>query len=258
MLFNSLEFLCFLPIVFLLYWIVPKKVKIYILLVASLWFYMSWSPKCVILLLLSAGISFLTVHGFTKTKHKKIVFVTGIILILAILIVFKYSGFIFDSLNSICTFFAIPLSPFTVKLVLPMGISFYTFQTLSYCLDVYRGKIQPERNFILYLTFISFFPQLVAGPIERAEDLLPQLKADRSFLPEMAYDGIKQILVGYYKKLVLADFFGKYVDLIYDSIYGKEGLAYICAAVFLVFRFIVILADIQILRLVYPSYFLLN
>lgn len=232
MLFNSFEFSVFLPIVFILYWFGPKKLRRYVMLVASLYFYMSWNPKYVVLLLFAAGISYSSAIALKKTQHKKLILLLALMIIFGILVVFKYSNFILDNLVAVFSMFSIKLSPYTMKFILPMGISFYTFQTVSYVIDVYKEKVEPEYNFITYLTFISFFPQLVAGPIERTIDLLPQLKTDRKFNEELAVDGVKIMLVGFYKKLVLADFFGIYVDRIYNNLYGNEGFAYLCAAVF--------------------------
>ena len=123
-------------------------------------------------------------------------------------------------MTSFLSKFSIQLSPITLSLILPVGISFYTFQTLSYVIDVYRGNIQAERNFFTYATFVSFFPQLVAGPIERTSNLLPQIKAEHPFDEVKAMDGAKLMLWGYFKKLVIADNVGRYVDMVYGNLGG--------------------------------------
>ncbi len=140
------------------------------------------------------------------------------------LFVFKYFNFFSESVSGILSTLSIPSSPVTLNLMLPVGISFYTFQTLSYVIDVYRGDIKAERNFGIYATFISFFPQLVAGPIERSSNLLPQIRAKHQFNYDKAMYGAKLMLIGYYKKLVVADVVGTYVDTAYESIQSYHGL----------------------------------
>lgn len=177
MLFNSIEYAIFLPIVFILYWKLPHKYRWVMLLFASYYFYMSWNAKYVFLIFFTTFVSYIA--GLLIEKYpiyKKAVLSFTLVACLGVLFVFKYFNFFFEIINNILKAFALPVSDFTLKLLLPVGISFYTFQTLSYVIDVYRGNIKAEKHFGYYATFVSFFPQLVAGPIERPGNLLPQLK----------------------------------------------------------------------------------
>ena len=174
MLFNSLSFAVFLPIVFGLYWSLPHKARWLLLLVASYWFYMSWNPKYVVLILFTTAVSYLAGLMIEKqdsaVKKKQILAFTGIAC-LGVLFFFKYFNFVSRSAANAAALFGIRMDPLILKLLLPVGISFYTFQTLSYVIDVYRGTVPAEHHFGKYATFVSFFPQLVAGPIERSGNL---------------------------------------------------------------------------------------
>ena len=150
---------------------------------------------------------------------------TALIVCLGVLFVFKYFNFASSSVCSFLNLFTIHLSPITLQLMLPVGISFYTFQTLSYVIDVYRGDVEVEHHFGYYATFVSFFPQLVAGPIERTRNLLPQIKSTKKFNQSQAIDGAKVIVWGYFKKMVIADYIGGYVDQIYDDLGSYTGFA---------------------------------
>ena len=168
MLFNSLAFAIFLPIVFLLYWAVPQKYRWIILLLSSYYFYMSWNVKYVVLILFTTAVSYcsaLLLPKFSKKSTKLTIMWLAILASLLVLFFFKYFDFAQNTLIRVLQSFAIELHPLTLKLLLPVGISFYTFQTLSYVIDVYKGEVEPEKNFFRYAAFISFFPQLVAGPI---------------------------------------------------------------------------------------------
>ena len=182
MLFNSLAYGIFLPVVFIIYWALPDRFRWALLLVSSYYFYMSWNPKYVLLILTTTIVSYCAarlVESSNSTRQKKIVLSCALIICLGLLFVFKYFNFFSESVVYLMSKIAIPMHPVTLKLLLPVGISFYTFQTLSYVIDVYRGDIQAEKNIGVYAAFISFFPQLVAGPIERARDLLPQITSKR-------------------------------------------------------------------------------
>jgi D-alanyl-lipoteichoic acid acyltransferase DltB (MBOAT superfamily) len=216
----------FLPIVFIIYWIMPQKYRWILLLVSSYYFYMSWSAKYVVLILFTTVISYGSALILEKTKkasYKKWVLAGTIILCLGVLFVFKYFNFVSESITGLLSIFTIKLNPVTLNLLLPVGISFYTFQTLSYVIDVCRGEIKAERHFGIYATFVSFFPQLVAGPIERSSNLLPQIKAEHKFDYDQAIYGIKLMAVGYYKKLVIADVVGQYVDWAYADLASYKG-----------------------------------
>ena len=235
MLFNSFTFAIFLPIVFILYWSIPHRYRWLFLLIASYYFYMSWNPKYIVLILGTTIISYLAAICIENTDNKRIkqLFLTGVVIAsLGILFVFKYLNFCLDSLEELFRIVSIQWSPFTLDLILPVGISFYTFQTMSYVIDVYRGEIKAEKHFGYYAAFVSFFPQLVAGPIERTKNLLPQIKKEQRFLYEKASNGLKLMLWGYYKKIVVADTIAQYVDQVYDNLNDYKGFSLIIVIFF--------------------------
>ncbi len=232
MLFNSWQFLVFLPVVFVLYWALPHRCRWIVLLLSSCYFYMSWNAKYIILILVTTVISYFAARAIEKGKNKKAALAVSLFSCLGILFCFKYFNFAFEILNDIVSPFSIRLHPVTVKFILPVGISFYTFQTLSYVIDVYRGKASAERHFGYYAAFISFFPQLVAGPIERTEHLLTQIKQEHCFDHNRAILGCKLILWGFFKKLVVADTLAPYVDKVYGDLRRFEGFSLILAALF--------------------------
>ena len=228
LLFNSWQFAIFFPIVFALYWRLPHRFRIGLLLIASYYFYMSWSVKYVALILFTTGVSYLSALFIAKThslRAKKAILTVSLIACLGVLFVFKYFNFFTGAVADFLSLFTIRLHPMTLKLLLPVGISFYTFQTLGYVIDVYRGKTQPERNFWVYATFISFFPQLVAGPIERTNNLLPQIKAVHEFNYPQAVYGVKLMMWGFFKKLCVADVLAEYVDKVFAEVYSYQGFA---------------------------------
>ena len=234
MLFNSWQFAIFIPIVFILYWLLPHRFRWVLLFAASYYFYMSWNVKYVVLILFTTCASYFAALFLEKTeneKTRKLILAVTLIACLGVLFVFKYFNWFFESLSAVLSVFSIRLHPITLKWLLPVGISFYTFQTLSYVIDVYRGKVKAERHFGIYATFISFFPQLVAGPIERTSNLLPQIKGEHSFNREQALYGIKLMAVGFFKKMVVADNFAPYVDKIFSDIHNFSGFTLIIAAI---------------------------
>lgn len=235
MLFNSMAFAFFLPIVFIIYWSLPHKFRWVLLLAASYYFYMSWNAKYVFLILFTTIISYAAAVLMERSEHrrqKKWILAGTAILCLGVLFFFKYYNFVSESVANLLRLFAIPLRPLTVKLLLPVGISFYTFQTLSYVIDVYRGDVRAERHFGHYAAFISFFPQLVAGPIERTNNLLPQIKAVHEFNYDQATYGLKLMAWGYFKKIVIADTLCAYVDRVYGAPREFQGFALVLATVF--------------------------
>ncbi len=239
MLFNSFAFAIFLPIVFTLYWILPHKFRWIILLVSSYYFYMSWNAKYVFLILFTTAISYvagLLLEKLTDSKKKKWVLAATVILCLGVLFFFKYFNFVMESVSAFLSLFAIQMSPLTLKLLLPVGISFYTFQTLSYVIDVYKGDSAAEHHFGYYAAFISFFPQLVAGPIERTKNLLPQIKERHVFSYDQATYGLKLMAWGFFKKIVIADTLSKYVSKIYDAPQAYHGFSLVLATVFFSFQ----------------------
>lgn len=200
MLFNSLSFLIFFPVVAVIYFVVPNKIKNLWLLAASYFFYMCWNAKYAVLLLLSTGITYISGWLMEKIKcmgwavgrtmkYKKIVVAMSFILNLSILFYFKYIGFAVDSFCQLLKMIHVEWNSPVFDIVLPVGISFYTFQALSYTMDVYRDEIYAEKNFFQYALFVSFFPQLVAGPIERSRNLLKQLARPEEFSVESVRGG---------------------------------------------------------------------
>ena len=212
MLFNSFEFMLFLPIVFLLYWFVfkPRRLQNLFLVVASYVFYGWWDWRFLLLIALTSACSYasglLLEHYEGRRKAQKIVSASNIVLNLLILGVFKYYNFFVESLESLfASLFNYHLDWITINVILPVGISFYTFQALSYTIDVYQKKLPATHDIVEFFAYISFFPQLVAGPIERATNLLPQFQKERQFDYAKAVDGCRQMLWGFFKKLVIAD-----------------------------------------------------
>lgn len=231
MLFNSLEFLLFLPIVFTLYWMVNKHLRLQniLLLAASYLFYGWWDWRYLSLIVLSSALDFSLGKALGKTEDiqkRKWLLTTSLVFNLGMLGVFKYYNFFVSSFIDAFATLGITLQASTLHIILPVGISFYTFQTLSYTIDVYRKKIPPIQDVVSFFAFVSFFPQLVAGPIERASNLLPQFQKTRQFKYEEAADGIRQILWGLFKKIVIADTCAIYVNGVYDgiSIYEPQTL----------------------------------
>lgn len=229
MLFNSLEFAIFLPVVFILYWfVVHKNLKLQNLLivVASYFFYGWWDARFLILILFSTVLDYLVglyLHKEENPFRRKLLLVVSVCANLGLLGFFKYFNFFISNFSAAFTFFGYPLHLGTLSIILPVGISFYTFQSLSYTIDVYRKKIEPTKDFITFAAFISFFPQLFAGPIERAAHLLPQFINKRVFKYQNAVDGLRQILWGVFKKVVIADASAYYVNMIFANIPGYSG-----------------------------------
>ena len=223
--FNSLQYLIYLPIVVLVYFLLPHKVRWIWLLIASYFFYMVWSWIFGILILVTTVISYICSLLIEKyPKHKKIFLIITLIVSLGILFIFKYLQFTIDNVVFAVNLFGGKLSNIELNLILPVGISFYTFQTLSYVIDVYRGNYKAEHHFGYYALFVSFFPQLVAGPIEKTEDLLPQLKAEHHFNKEDLLAGIRFILLGFFRKICIGDLCGIFVNNIFSSLTNASSL----------------------------------
>jgi len=232
--FNSIEFLVFYPIVLLLNFVVPLKYRWIALLAFSYYFYMSWNPSLIFLILFTTLVSWvcsLIIEKTDKQAVKKLCITVTLLICLGVLFFFKYYNFLANSFSALLTLFGTPNTDFTLNLILPVGISFYTFQTLSYAIDVYRGDVKTERHFGYYALFVVFFPQLVAGPIERPDNLIPQLKAEHKWNNEDALAGFKRMLVGFFKKVVVADLLATYVNVIYNDAENATGLGVILASV---------------------------
>ncbi len=242
MLFNSIAFLIFLPIVFFLYWFVFKKnlrLQNILIIIASYVFYGWWDWRFLILLFVSSGTDFLLGLSIGKQedpKKRKWLLILSLIINLGILGFFKYFNFFVDSFISSFASLGINLEPRTLNIILPVGISFYTFQSLSYTIDIYRRQLEARKDFLNYLAFVSFFPQLVAGPIERARNLLPQFEKARVFVYENGADGLKLILWGFFKKVVVADNCGVWANSIFNNSENISGPTLFLGAVFFTFQ----------------------
>lgn len=242
MLFNSIDFAVFLPVVFLAYWFVfNKNIKIqnFFLLVASYVFYGWWDWRFLFLILFSTVVDFLVGKGMSNEDDptkRKVLLGISLFINLGLLGFFKYYNFFIDNFIKAFSLFGSSIHPNTLNVILPVGISFYTFQTLSYSIDIYKRKLEPARDFISFSTFVSFFPQLVAGPIERATHLLPQFYKKREFDYGLAVNGMRQILWGLFKKIVIADSCAEYANLIFNNSTEYSGSTLLLGALFFTFQ----------------------
>ena len=242
MLFNSIDFAIFLPIVFVLYWFVANKSLKYqnaLIVAASYLFYGWWDWRFLSLILFSTIVDYLVGRRLkieNKENRRKALLWTSILMNLGFLCFFKYYNFFLDNFIAAFSFFGTEIRENTLNIILPVGISFYTFQTLSYTIDVYRGKLEPTKDFIVFSAFVSFFPQLVAGPIERATHLLPQFYKKRTFNYSKAVDGLRQILWGLFKKVVIADNCADFANQIFNNSADMNGSTLVLGAIFFTFQ----------------------
>lgn len=242
MLFNSLDFAVFLPIVFALYWFVTNhnlKLQNALIVAASYVFYGWWDWRFLSLIIFSTLVDYSIgrrLKNEQKQSTRKILLWTSIIVNLGFLGFFKYYNFFLDNFIAAFSFFGQEIQPNTLNIILPVGISFYTFQTLSYTIDVYKKKLEPKEDFIAFSAFVCFFPQLVAGPIERATNLLPQFYKKRTFEYDKAVDGMRQILWGLFKKVVIADNCAEYANLIFNNYQDYNGSTLLLGALFFTFQ----------------------
>ncbi len=242
MIFNSVDFAIFLPIIFFLYWgITNKSLKLQNLLivVASYIFYSWWDWRFLSLILFSTLIDYSVGVRLSKEENRikrKILLWISVIVNLGFLGFFKYYNFFLDNFANAFTFFGAEINTNSLNIILPVGISFYTFQTLSYTIDIYKRKLEPTKDFIAFTAFVSFFPQLVAGPIERATNLLPQFYKKRIFEYDKSLDGLRQILWGLFKKVVIADNSAQIANEIFNNSGGYSGSTLVVGAVFFTFQ----------------------
>lgn len=232
MTFNSWEFILFYPVVLLLYFVLPKRAKWPMLLIASYFFYMCYQTELVFLIFGTTLVSWIASNIIAKTEKtsvKRTALILTLITSLGVLFFYKYFDFLAGTVLDIAALFGSKTADFSLNLILPVGISFYTFQTLSYVIDVYRGDVEPERNFFFFALFVSFFPQLVAGPIERPENLIPQLKKTPKWSNSDAIAGAKMMMLGFFKKICVADLVGGFVDSVYNNPEQAAGLSVIIA-----------------------------
>lgn len=232
--FNSFAFLLFLPAVVGMYWLLPHKCRNAWLLAASCFFYMYANPSLILLLLASTVVDYLCSNGIEANRHRpdvmKELLCISIFVNLGLLFTFKYFDFFAENINALSMALGLSYRVPELGLILPVGISFYTFQTMSYTIDVYRGDFHAEKDPITFALYVSYFPQLVAGPIESAGNLLPQLKKERNFQTEDFTAGIRLLLCGFFRKCVVADCVGIYVNQVFRGPESANSLAVLIAA----------------------------
>ncbi|PZX55511.1 hypothetical protein LV84_02650 [Algoriphagus ratkowskyi] len=257
MLFNSLDFAVFLPIVFVLYWFVlGKNLKAQnILIVASSYlFYGWWDWRFLALIAFSTLVDYfvgIQLYNAKASSHRKLLLILSLLINIGLLGFFKYYNFFLDNFVDAFIVLGMPIKDNTLNIILPVGISFYTFQTMSYSIDIYRKKLKPTKDLVAFSAFVSFFPQLVAGPIERASNLLPQFYQKRKFDYSQATDGLRQILWGLFKKIVIVQ--NLPIPYLITPLSTKEA-PYCLGQYFLLFRYMGIFPVILILRLAHPGY----
>ena len=236
MLFNSIDFAIFFPVFFVLYWIVAKKLTLrnVLILGASYLFYGWWDWRFLFLIIFSSFVDFFVGKALGETAKKskrKTLLLMSLISNLGLLVYFKYANFFIDSFVQSFRFFGGEIEATTLDIILPVGISFYTFQTLSYTIDIYYGKIKPTKNILAFFSFVAFFPQLVAGPIERAKHLLPQFFVTHKFNYRFARTGLLLMAFGLFKKMVIADRLGILVNQVYNDPESYGGGALVVATI---------------------------
>jgi len=242
MLFNSIDFAVFLPLVFALYWLIPRsqlRIQNVLLLFASYVFYAWWDWRFLALIAFSTAVDFSIGLGLgrsTRSRDRKWLVALSLAVNLGLLGFFKYANFFIENFVQAFSLFGASFSTQTLNIILPVGISFYTFQTISYSIDVYRRKLEPTKDLVAFASFVSFFPQLVAGPIERATNLLPQFNHARTFNYAQAVDGMRQILWGLFKKVVIADNCAVFANQIFDNAAQSNGSTLALGALFFSFQ----------------------
>jgi len=242
MLFNSIEYLIFFPIVFVLYWFVTRKhikSQNILLLASSYIFYGWWDWRFLSLIIFSSFLDYfvgLFIFKEKCKKRKKYWLLVSLFSNLGLLAIFKYYNFFVDSFSNSMNLLGWNVNDLTLNIILPVGISFYTFQTLSYTIDIYREQLKPTKDWIVFFTYVSFFPQLVAGPIERASNLLPQIEKKRFFNEKWFNEGLVQIFIGLFRKIVIADNLGVYVDAVYSNSEIHDSSSLLIATIFYSFQ----------------------
>ncbi len=224
MIFNSIEFPIFFIAATALFFAVPEKLRNAVLLIASYVFYLWWNVRLAFLIVFVTLISYLSGILCEKYPQKRKTFAgISVSLILGVLVFFKYYNFLAGSVSALIGAFGGGSYDFSLDILLPIGISFYTFQTLSYVVDTSSGKLRPEKNFFIYALFVSFYPQLVAGPIERPENLIPQFREKHVFDPQNVVSGLKLMLIGFFEKIAVADVAGIFVNAVFENVRGADG-----------------------------------
>ncbi len=251
MLFNSLAFAVFFPLVALVYFVTPHRFRWLFLLLASYYFYMNWKPIYALLLFSTTLVTWLCgllLQATENIRTKKIYLAISLLINFSTLFIYKYFNFINSIIYEGLHYLGIRWEVPNLDLLLPVGISFFTFQAVGYTIDVYNGNIKAERHFGIYALFISFFPQLAAGPIARAANLIPQFHEIKRFTTDNFSSGFKMMLWGFFLKLVVADRLGGYVDAVFNNVDHHNGSSVLLASVFLHSKSMGILQDIPLLR----------
>ena len=233
--YNTPAFLLFLAVCLLVYYALPGRLRNPFLLLASSVYYLIAAPQYFLLVAATAGVVYVAARGVASAKNPKrrrALFLTGLLFPLAALFFFKYFNFFTESLAALAGLFGVRWAPVSLGLALPLGISFYTFQSIGYLIDVRGGAVEPERNFWIFALFVSFFPQILAGPIGRAKEMLPQYRAPRDFSYDGFAAGAQRFLTGAFKKIVIADGFGVFVGEVYASLPQREGFTVLLAVLF--------------------------
>jgi len=241
MLFNSIDFAIFLPVLFVLYWLVAKNIKLrnFLIVLASYFFYGWWDWRFLSLIIFSTVVDYtvgIQLKNEQRIPRRKLLLWVSILVNLGFLGFFKYYNFFLDAFINAFSVFGANIRPSSLNIILPVGISFYTFQTLSYTIDVYKKKLKPTSDFIAFSAFVSFFPQLVAGPIERATNLLPQFFQKKKISYANISLGVKLMIWGFFLKVVVADRAAIYVDAVYTNVQNHEGLSLIVATLMFAFQ----------------------
>lgn len=230
--FSSISFLIFMVAVFIIYWILPHKFRWVALLAANVIFYASYEARFLLLILLLTLVSYFCAICMERYPgHKKLSLVISVIIPIGLLIFYKYSGFALDSISRILSYFAVPVGIPALKLIQPIGISFFSFQVIGYLADVYKGKQEAVRHLGKYAVFVSFFPNITSGPIERAPHFMPQLEEEKQFDYDTAVYSLSLLLIGLVKKIIIADSIAKYADNVFDNISAGSGFSFIFATV---------------------------
>ncbi|MCR5420515.1 MAG: MBOAT family protein [Lachnospiraceae bacterium] len=239
MLFSTAAFAVFMAVVFIVYWCMPHKYRWVIILFANAWFYISYDIKYLAVILVTMIASYICaimIENKNGGSGKKIIMVTGVLVTLSLLLVFKYLNFALYTVAKVFNALSIPMQETTLKLIMPVGISFYTFMTVGYIVDVYKGRIPAERHFGKYAIFVSFFPNISSGPIERAGHFIPQIDKKKIFDYDEVTYGARLLLLGMVKKIVIADMMAKYVDEIFNKVPEHYGICFAWATLLYTFQ----------------------
>ena len=239
MLFSTAAFAVFMTVTFLVYWLLPHKYRWIFILMANAWFYISYDVRYLAVILVTMLASYICAILIEKqdvAKKKKIIMTTGVVVTLSLLLVFKYLNFALYTVAKVLNRLSIPMQETTLRLIMPVGISFYTFMAVGYIVDVYKGKTQAVRHFGKYAIFVSFFPNISSGPIERAGHFIPQIDKEKTFDYDSVVYGARLLLLGLIKKIVIADMMTKYVDEVFNKVPQHQGICFAWATLLYTFQ----------------------